>query len=400
MSEVREFDPMSDYFLNNAYTEFARMREEAPVYRHKGTLMPVVSFFKDKHIRPMLQDWEKWSSQRDPEYNKKALGDAAILIGNDPPLHTKYRSIVAPAFLPRRIRKLEEIVEQQADRFLDEVLEKKRVNFVEDYAAKVTTSVICILLGIPDEDRQLIRDWTLELAIQDGCPVFWKKEDTETLQRVGKCMEEQRAYFSELVDRRLKEPGDDMLSGMITQMDDKGHMIGLSILLAAAGNETTTNIMTHGLQELIWHPEQMALLRSDLDNRMPDAIEEMLRFRGTIRKQDRIANVDTEIEGVEIRKGESIALWCGSASRDSDVVDRADEFDITRRPNRHLAFGAGIHMCIGNVLARMETAAVMKRVLNRTKSIEFDGPSDQAYENWGNAVLHSGKRLSVVLEAA
>lgn len=399
MNKIAEFDPLSDYFLNNPYKEFKRMRETAPVYRHEGTMMPVVSFFRDRDIRPMLQDWKTWSSQRSAEYNEKALGDAAILIGNDPPLHSKYRDIVAPAFLPKRIQRLEALVEQQADRWLDQVLDKRKIDFVEDYAAQVTTSVICLMLGIDDADRPLIRDWTLELVKRDGCAVFWKEEDTETTARLIKCMNEQRDYFTAHIERRLKNPGDDLLSEIIQQMDDRGHMIGLAILLAAAGNETTTNVMTHGLQELIWHPEQMEMLRRD-PALMSGAIEEILRFRGTIRKQDRIATINTEIEGVQINKGDSIALWCGSASRDPEAIDRPEEFDITRKPNRHLAFGAGIHMCIGNVLARMETRVTMNKLLSRTKLIEFDGPSDKAYESWGNAVLHCGKRLSIIMEPA
>jgi len=140
-------------------------------------------------------------------------------------------------------------------------------------------------------------------------------------------------------------------------------------------------------------------LRSDPDKYVDGAIEEMLRFRGTIRKQDRIAKIDTEIDGVEIRKGDSIALWNGSASRDPEAIDRPEEFDITRKPNRHLAFGAGIHMCIGNALARVEMRIVFKRLLERTKDIRETRGGD-SYESLGNGVLEAAKRYNVELVPA
>lgn len=189
------------------------------------------------------------------------------------------------------------------------------------------------------------------------------------------------------------------MSKIATQVENRRHLIGMTLLMVAAGNETTTNLMAHGLQELLRHPEQMQLLRDDPDTHMEGFVEEILRFRGTIRKQDRIAAIDTEIDGVQINKGDSIALWNASASRDPAVIPEPEKFDITRTPNRHLAFGSGIHMCIGNALARTELKIAMRYLLDNTSSIEL-AKGDDSYESYKNGVLEAAKRFDVRLKAA
>ena len=166
-------------------------------------------------------------------------------------------------------------------------------------------------------------------------------------------MAEMTGYLDEHIERVKRQPREDILSKLTQMLENPRHLVGMSILILAAGNETTTNLLAHGLQELLRHPEQLALLRKHPEL-IDSAVEEMLRYRGTIRKQDRISMVDTEVDGVQINKGDSIALWNASASRDPSAIDRPEVFDITRKPNRHLALGAGPHMCIGNALARVE----------------------------------------------
>jgi cytochrome P450 family 109 len=398
MSTIAPFEPLSPEFERNPYAEFTRMREACRAYRHVGTIMPVVSFFRDADIRTMANDFTTWSSQRSAEYNEKALGDAAILIGNDPPVHTHYRGIVAPLFLPGAMNPLVPLVEEETELALSETVGAGEINFVEDYAARVTIGVICRICGVPDKDRSLMREMTLDLAKEDGRPVFYKSPNPETEARVGRVMTDMTAYLSEHIERRRREPTGDILSMLTARVDDPRHLVGLSILIIGAGNETTTNLMAHGLQELINRPDQMAMLRARPEL-TDQAIEEMLRMRGTIRKMDRISMIDTEIDGVEIRRGDSIALWNASASRDPAAIERADQFDITRRPNRHLAFGSGIHMCIGNALARIELRLAFRRLLERTRTIELTRGAD-SYESWGNGVLEAGKRLSVELVPA
>ena len=399
MTEIAEFNPLSSYFEQNPYAEFKRMRESCRAYRHEGTLMPVVSFFHNADIRKMLGDWQTWSSQRSEEYNEKALGDAAILIGNDPPVHTQYREIVAPLFLPSEMAKLEDSILENCREYLGQCLQAGEINFVEDYAANVTVAMICDMVGVPKQDRASMRKMTVELALEDGRPVFWKQPNPEVEARVARVMSEMDEYFTAHVEERVRNPRDDIMSKIATQVENRRHLIGMTLLMVAAGNETTTNLMAHGLQELLRHPEQMQLLRDDPDTHMEGFVEEILRFRGTIRKQDRIAAIDTEIDGVQINKGDSIALWNASASRDPAVIPEPEKFDITRKPNRHLAFGSGIHMCIGNALARTELKIAMRYLLDNTSSIEL-AKGDDSYESYKNGVLEAAKRFDVRLKAA
>lgn len=398
MAAIREFDPLSKYFLDHPYEEFARMREEAPVYRHEGTILPVVSFFRNDDIREMLQDWETWSSQRSLEYNKQALGELAILIGNDPPLHTKYRKVVAPLFLPREMEELIPWIEQQSRRALEECLAKDEFEFVEEYAARVTVAVICRWLRIPEERWDDVRRWTKDIALRDGCAVFLKEPDIENEERLARNIAEMGEFFTEHVEKHREEGRDDLLRQIMDTMETPGHMIGMLGLMAGAGNETTTNLMAHGMQELLRHPDQQQMLRDD-PSLIDSAVEEMLRYRGTIRKQDRIATKDTEVRGVEIKRGDSIALWNGSASRDPEAIENPERFDITRKPNRHLALGAGIHMCVGNALARFETRIALNMFVGGTKSIEPSRGED-SYANAGNAVLECAKHFYLKAEAA
>ena len=390
-----DFDPLSAYFERHPYEELKRMREQGRAWRHHGTLMPVVSFFHDADIRPMLLDWKTWSSQRSPEYNEKALGDAAILIGNDPPTHTHYRGIAAPLFMPGAMAPLMPMIEREVKATLDECIGKDEINFVEDFAGTATVRVVCNIVGIPPKDRARMRAMTIDIARDDGRPVFWKSNHEDVIARVGRVMAEMTEYLDEHIERVKRQPREDILSKLTKMLDNPRHLVGMSILILAAGNETTTNLLAHGLQELLRHPEQLALLRKHPEL-IDSAVEEMLRYRGTIRKQDRISMVDTEIDGVQINKGDSIALWNASASRDPSAIDRPEEFDITRKPNRHLALGAGPHMCIGNALARVEMRIAYRQLLERTKHIELTR-GDDSYRSMGNGILEGAERLSVRL---
>lgn len=393
--DIAEFDPLSPNFEQNPFKEFRRMQDSCRVYRHEGTLMPVTSFFRAKDILPALQDWKTYSSQRDPEYNKKALGDAAILIGNDPPLHTEYRNVVAPLFLPNAIHPLGPVIDRMIERALNNCLDTGEINFVTDFACAVSLGVICYICDIPEDDMPLMFQMTQDIARADGRPVFWKEPHPEVEARIGNAMKVLGDYFADHVKGRQHANRDNILNHIAKQVTNERHLAGLCILIMGAGFETTMNLMTHGLNELLKNPEQMRLLRKN-PQLVNGAVEEMLRCRGTIRKQDRIAARDIKIDGVQIAKGESIALWTACVGRDPELIERPDEFDITRKSSRHGAFGSGIHMCIGNVLARLEVRAAFKRMIEATSVIE-ETRGDDSYESLKNGVLEGAQRYSVRL---
>lgn len=394
MTELRVFEPLSDYFLHHPFAELKRMREHSPVYRHTDTLIPVTSLFRAADIRPMLNDWRQWSSQRTPEFNKKSLGAAAILLGDDPPFHSQIKSVVLPFFTPGAVRAYETNIGTHVDNVLDKCVGAGEINFIHDVAELVSAATICSVAGIPLSDRDLMLDWSHRLKRLDGRPVFWQSPQPEAEEEVKRVLDEAFDYFAPLRGKTYFDNG--LFQKLAESIEDDTHLIGLCVLLVLAGIGTTSNQMTHLLQELVKNPEQMASLRRNTDSLLDSAIEESLRLRGTARKVQRFAMNDAEIGGVHIAKGESVVMWLASANRDSEVFDRPDEFDISRRSSRHVTFGTGIHLCLGNALARMEIRVLMKRLLDRARDIVETRGSD-SYEPSGNAMSEGAARYSVEL---
>ena len=396
--QIAEFDPLSQEFLDNPWAEFKRMRESCRAYRHEGTMEPVVSFFHDDDIRAMRADWETWSSSRSAVANKKGLGVAAVMIGQDPPDHTKYRNIIAPLFMPGRVHALQPAIDKHVGEILDQVIGAGEVDFMEDVSASLATAIIGTICGIPESDWKFVRGQTIESSRDYGKGSFFKAPVPEIEARLASIHKEFGTYVVQHVQtlRRTKTPS--ILTTVAEQVDDDMALLGLCLLILGAGNDTSSNLMTNGFWELMQKPDQMAWLRANPD-KVPQAIEEAVRCRGSLRRSERVAARDLMFDGVEVNKGDVVALWNASASRDPKVVpDRPDEFDITRKPTRHMGFGAGIHMCIGNILARLETRTLWGEVLRRTSSIEETRGAD-SYQSWGNGVLDAVRSYHVSLAA-
>ena len=396
--QIAEFNPLSQHFLDNPWSEFRRMRESCRAYRHEGTMEPVVSFFHNDDLRAMRADWQTWSSSRSLVANKKGLGVAAVMIGQDPPEHSMYRNIVAPLFMPGRVHALQPAINKHVSRILDKVIGAGEVDFMEDVAAALSTAMIGTICGIPQSDWSFIRRQTIESSRDYGKGSFFKAPVPELEDRLAKIHQEFGAYVIQHIQtlRRTKTPS--ILTTVAEKVDDDMALLGLCLLILGAGNDTSANLMANGFWELMQKPEQMAMLRANPDM-MGQAVEEALRCRGSLRRSERVAAKDIEFDGVEVNKGDVVILWNASASRDPKVVpDRPDEFDITRKPTRHMGFGAGVHMCIGNILARLETRTLWSEVLKRTSSIdEMRGP--ESYQSWGNGVLDAVKSYHVSLSA-
>ena len=394
--DVLEFDPLSQHFLENPWSEFKRMRECCRAYRHKGTVESVVSFFHDEDLRNMRADWETWSSSRSAVSNKKGLGVAAVMIGQDPPDHSKYRSIVAPLFMPGKVHALQPAIDKHVGEILDRVIDAGEVDFLEDVAASLATSIIGTICAIPEADWPFVRKMTIEASRDYGKGSFFKGPVPEIEARVAKVHKELGGYLVQHVKtlRQTKTPS--ILTTVGEQIDDDMALLGLCLLIVGAGNDTSSNLMVNGFWELMQKPEQMAWLRANPD-KIGQAVEEAVRCRGSLRRSERVAVKDLEFDGVQVHRGDTVILWNASASRDPKVVsDRPDEFDITRKPSRHMGFGAGIHMCIGNVLARLETRTLWGQILKRTSRVE-ETRGAASYQSWGNGVLDAVRHYHVQL---
>jgi cytochrome P450 len=395
--EPLSFDPMDANFCRDFYPNIKRMRETHRAYRHPDTLSPVVSFFRYADVAPMLANWHEWSSERSEEKKARGLGVASIMLGNDPPLHTRYRKIMAPFFMPKSIQTYEAIIESLIDEAVEACVGTGDTDFVEKFADHVTVGLICEICGIPAEDREMIRAKAMLVAENYGKGLFWKEENPEIEAMIAKVSWDFGFYFIQHVER-LKTSGQNSILGrMAEHLDNPREIAAMCALIIAGGVETTTNNIVHGLQELIRHPDQFALLRRQPEL-LDSAIEEMVRYRGTLRRQERVAMRDVDIDGIAIAKGDTVVLWNASACRDPDFIDRPEIFDITRKPNKHIGYGNGIHMCIGNVLARAELRSIFGRLLSATSHIEEARGAD-SYQDAGNGVMDVARRYSLIMHA-
>lgn len=396
-TDIAPFDPTSPNFCRDFYSEMTRMREACRAYRHEGTLIPIVSFFRYDDVQPMLADSQNWSSERSEKMRARGLGSASIMVGDDPPVHTRYRKIMAPYFTPAAIRVYDDIIEGLLDEAIEMHVGVGETDFVQ-FADYIAVGLICEICGIPKEDRELIRSKAMEVAIHYGKGLFWKEEHPEIEATIAKISWDFGFYFLQHVERLKTSGSQSMLASMAAQLNDAREIASMCALLIAAGVETTTNSIVHGIQEFIRNPGQMELLRCNPDAHLDGAVEEIVRYRGTLRRQERVARRNVEIDGVQIEKDDTIILWTAAASRDPSYIDRPDEFDITRWPNRHIGYGYGIHTCIGNVLARSELRRVFSRLVKATSHIE-EARGNGSYQDAGNGVMDVALHYHLKLHA-
>ena len=364
-----QFDPLDEKFLVNWAPILNEMREQCPIYRHDDTLSKTISVFRYEDVKNLYSNCELYSSVRGAELERGALGDALSLIGIDPPDHTRLRQAINKVFTPRMIRELQPDVERNTDQMFDELVDQGEFDVVEDCAGRLTVYMISQLVGIPREDRALIRDWTTKISEHDGAVFFIKEERPDLDQAVFEVNREMQDYFAEKVDERLKNPKDDILTQLVQSGLNRREAISFAKILALAGNETTTTLITHLVKLLIDNPAQQQNLR-DNPKYVQNAIDEVLRLAPALRGLGRHATQHQEWHGLEINKGDFIYGWIAAANRDPRFIERPDDFDVTRSPSRHLTFGHGIHTCLGNALARLETRVFLDTLIKRTRAVE------------------------------
>lgn len=297
----------------------------------------------------------------------------SLLINMDPPDHAKYRRFFLPGFTRRKVVELEPTIRAHARRVVDAVADKSECDFVADLAKELPLLLICELMGVPENDRHRIYEWSNLLCGFD---------DPEMLESRGvqkAAAAEIYRYSTELVAQKRAQPDDTLISKYV-HAEVKGHAVtdfelsSFLILLCVAGTETIRAATTHGMRLLCEHPDQYELLLSDLDRYLPDAIEEILRFSPPVMVIRRTAMEDTQIRGVDIEMGDKLGMYYGAANRDGEVFDDPDRFDITRSPNPHLGSGIGEHYCLGAGLARMQMQCILAEILTRLPDMRVSVP--------------------------
>ncbi|WP_448476303.1 cytochrome P450 [Mycolicibacter minnesotensis] len=376
-------------------TQFAELRKTAPIWwneqpSHSNIFDDggywVIS--KHQHIKEISRDNDVWSTNAKGAVMRLPDGISAdqldltkaLLINHDPPEHTRLRKLVSRLFTPRSVSALEEKLAQSARDIVAAAAEKDSGNFVDDIAMQLPLLAIADLLGVPEADREKLFHWTNSIMNTDD-PDFDSDPAMANAELMG--------YAYTMAEERRRCPADDIVTRLV-QADIDGESLGETefaffvILLAVAGNETTRNAMTHGINAFAENPDQWELYKRQ---RPETAVDEIVRWATPVHCFQRTAKVDTELGGVAIGKGQRVGLFYSSANYDEEVFDRPFSFDILRDPNPHLAFGGqGTHYCIGANLARMEIRLIFDEIANQLPDIAKLAEPQRLRSGWINGV--------------
>lgn len=372
------------------FSWFARMRATAPVYAHPAH--GALSVFGYEDVQRVLSDYASFSSERgggQATADEHAL--ATSLISTDPPRHRQLRNLVTQAFTPRAVAQLEPRISAIVEELLDHALAHSReIDFIEEFAVPLPVIVIAEMLGVPPERRTDFRRWSDVMVSNTGGA------------QMGVAQREMAAFFGEMIARRRAEPRDDLISHLITSEIDgerlnQVELIGFCMLLLIAGNETTTNLLGNAVLALDAHPGAWATLR-ERPLLAASAVEETLRYLSPVQSMFRVARAESRLSDVSVRPGQFIIAWIGSANRDPAQFPNPDVFDIERTPNRHLAFGHGIHFCLGAPLARLEGRVALEALARRASRLAVREGSDL---QWAPSdIVYGVRRLPVTVTAA
>lgn len=366
-------------FVANPYPQLAELRKIGKPIWHEETGMFLAARYKDANAVLRNRSLGRIFSPRVPESDWETFNylHADSILDSEPPKHTRLRSLVMKAFNPKRIEELrpniEKITNQLLERIEQKVAASGEFDLIADYSEPLPVMVIAELLGFPEEDEYLLRPWSQAIVkMYEPAPTEEQKIEAR------KASDQFAAYVHSLMVHRQKAPGTDLISelALVEEQGEKlsaHELIATCVLLLNAGHEASVNGFGNGLVAALNHQEQWFELIANIDALTETAVDEFLRFDAPLHLFERTATETVEVGGVEIRPGQKIAALLGSANRDGEVFERADELDLARSPNPHIGFGAGIHFCIGAPLARLEMQVSLPALLRRFPSIRLLG---------------------------
>ncbi|MFZ0895500.1 MAG: cytochrome P450 [Candidatus Nitrosopolaris sp.] len=366
---------------------YARMRRFNPVvYDERKNVWGV---FRYTDVHAILADYTTFSSAPQKldspslsasEANKNTTAAAfqrPSLLQSDPPYHRILRGVIASAFTPMIIAKLEPHIENVANETLNQVIEKGRMDLIDDLAYPLPVTIIAELLGVPIEDRNLFRGWADRIVSSTGDDM---SDDHGTAKNIAQIVDEMDSYFRTIVEERIRSPREDLITNLIKAQANGRHLSKDEILtfcrlLLLAGHVTTVNLIGNTILSLLQNPDEFKLLQDDY-NLIGSTIEETLRYRSPVQAVARIVTKETNLGGQKIQSGQRIIAWLGSANHDESIFADPERFDITRSNSAthhgHVGFGHGIHFCLGAPLARLEGQVVLRVILQRLQDLTLD----------------------------
>jgi cytochrome P450 len=374
------FNPLSPEFIRDPYPSYARLRTTDPMH-----VTQFGAFVASRHVEASLvlrdkrfgKDFVERTVRR---YGPKIMDEPIFrsmshwMLQQDPPDHTRLRGLVVKAFTARRVEDMRARIQQIVDETLDATVDQGHMDLIEDFAFRLPVTIICDMLGIPEEHREAFYKGSRDGGrLLDPVPL-----SSAEIEQGNATTALQQMYFRQLFELRRRKPGDDLTTQLV-QAEEDGNKLSNEeltaniILLFGAGHETTVNLIGNGLLALHRNPGQLALLKAN-PGLITNAVEEFLRYDSSVQLTGRVALEDIEdVGGKKIPKGESVLCLLGSANRDPAVFpDRPDQLDITRPNVRPLSFGGGIHFCLGAQLARIEAEIAISTLLRRLPDLRLD----------------------------
>ncbi|HLF71346.1 MAG TPA: cytochrome P450 [Dehalococcoidia bacterium] len=403
---MADFNPFDAQLRTNPYAVFAALREQDPVYWSEIMQVWVATRYDDVHT--LLRDNARFSSERTRATNpfvqqmesyrqaSGPIGRTPTMLSQDPPAHTRMRTLVNKAFTPRVVERIRPHIHDIADELLDAVPEPGRLDVIADLAVPLPVIVIAEVLGVPAADRVRFKGWSSDIAGTLGGPF----QPQDALERAQRSSNEIAEYFRDQIAQRRREPRDDLLSALAAAEEQgdllsEDELLATCILLLVAGNETTTNLIGNGMLALLNNPDARRRLQADA-SLIPEAVEEMLRYDGPVIMTSRIVDHPTELRDKQLSEGQVVLAVVAAANHDPEQFPNPDAFDIDRANKRHLSFGFGIHYCLGAPLAVAEAEVAFETLLRRLPDPEpaFEAPQ------WGPSfVLRGLKSLEITSKA-
>ena len=356
------YNPTSDSVRNYPYDTYDRLREKDPVHRMRMLDAWVLTRYED--VDMALRDHRRFLKD-----DESSDGYRSMLYSN-PPDHTRLRSLVSKAFTPRSVAELQPRIQRMVEELLDDLEGRDKFDLIEGFAFPLPVTVIAEMLGVPPQDMDRFKDWSNDISL-----TIEPSLTDEQIRRVQKASEELFEYFEGIMEQRRREPQDDMITALMNAEEEGDRLtheelLATLMLLLVAGNETTRNLIGNGMLALLRNPGQLQKLR-DNPEMLDTAINELLRYDSPVQLDGRIVREEVEIDGNLIRPGQRLICAIGAANRDPAVFANPNVLDIGRAEKSHIAFGRGIHHCLGAPLAMLEGRVAFSALLDRFPSMNL-----------------------------